>query len=50
MKGFYRVLAGSVLATLVAAGAYAQGKNVQWRDDGTVDLIMDDGTTINTSQ
>ncbi len=50
MKGFYRVLAGSVLATLVAAGAHAQGKNVQWMDDGTVDLIMDDGTTINVSQ
>ncbi len=43
-------LLGVAITALMAGGAYAQGKHVQWKDDGSVDLIMDDGTVITTTR
>ena len=44
------ISAGVALAALTAANAQAQDSHVTWHDDGTVDLIMEDGAVIKTSQ
>ncbi len=44
------VSAGVALAALTASNAMAQDSHVVWHDDGSVDLIMEDGAVIKTSQ
>ena len=44
------VSAGVALAALTAADAMAQDGHVTWHDDGSVDLIMEDGAVIKTSR
>ena len=44
------ISAGVALAALTAADAMAQDGHVTWHDDGSVDLIMEDGAVIKTSR
>ena len=44
------ISAGVALAALTAANAQAQDGHVTWHDDGSVDLIMEDGAVIKTSR
>ena len=50
MKCFRTALLGAALTAAVAGAAHAQGKHVKWHEDGTVDLIMQDGTVIKTTR
>ncbi len=43
------VALGAALAVASFATAHAQGEHVKWHDDGKVDLVMEDGTTITTN-
>lgn len=50
MKCFGTALLGAALAAAVAGAAHAQGKHVEWHEDGTVEMIMQDGTVIKTTR
>lgn len=43
------LMASSAVLALAATPASA-GEHVQWHDDGTVELVMEDGTTLQTSR
>ena len=43
-------LAALAIAALTASDALADDKSVTWHDDGSVDLNLEDGTTITTSR
>ena len=50
MKSLQTALLGAALVAVAAGAVHAQGKHVKWLKDGTVELIMTDGTVIKTSR
>lgn len=50
MKSLKTALVGAALVAVAAGAVHAQGKHVKWLKDGTVELIMADGTVIKTSR
>lgn len=50
MKSLKTALVGAALVAVAAGAVHAQGKHVKWLKDGTVELIMADGTVIETSR
>ncbi|MDF1585855.1 extracellular solute-binding protein [Marinimicrococcus flavescens] len=49
MRASLALMGGAAVLALAAAPA-AAGEYVTWHDDGTVDLVMEDGTTLKTSR
>jgi multiple sugar transport system substrate-binding protein len=50
MKGLKTALISAALVAVAAGTALAAGKHVKWLGDGTVELIMADGTVLKTSR
>lgn len=51
MQWFRTLIIGLGVAVFTLSAAQAQdGKYVKWRDDGKVDLVMEDGTTITVTR
>ncbi len=50
MKNLKTALVGAAMVAVAAGTVHAQGKHVKWLGDGTVELIMTDGTVIKTSR
>ena len=50
MKSLKTALISAAMVAVAAGAVHAQGKHVKWLKDGTVELIMADGTVIETSR